>query len=277
MKKYVLAVVCVLFTLGLCAQIKLETKKYRVSDLYEKPMEIVLTGNSQLDSALRSSVQDVWYISSFEFCTREQFEHIKTSEKFFFMVLVDSTYNKDNFRGIYNLTVFKGSDKATEGVKGLHKIAYVPFMGEGRTGERESAFISAFVDILQQHISFILSREFNIGSCVRVNAAAALGKWAKPVLISSTDLADVSVLNGVALNDVIVSDDLHLVKAMREKANDCLVAYMVGPASPREKAECVTMVIDPQTNEIYYLNRRGTSLLSPCGFTYSEIKNFVSK
>lgn len=277
MKKYILAIVCSLFTLALCAQIKLETKKYMVSDLYEKPMEIVLTGNAPLDSAMRSSVQDVWYISSFEFCTREQFEKRKTSDEFFFMVLVDSTYTKENLRGISSLTVFKGSPKAGSGIKGLNRIAYVPFMGTDRNGVRESAFVPAFVDVLQQHISFILSREFNIGSTVRVNASDALGKWNKPVMISRNDLADASVMDGMASDNVIVTDDVHLAKAMTDKAGDCLVGYVAGPLSPVEKSECVTMVIDPQTNEIYYIKRRGASVLNPCGFTYSEIKNFLAR
>lgn len=277
MKKYILAVVCSLFCVALCAQIKLETKKYMVSDLYEKPMEIVLTGNVQLDSALRSSVQDVWYISSFEFCTREQFEKRKTSDEFFFMMLVDSTYTEENLRGISRLTVFKGSQNAGSGIKGLNRIAYVPFMGTGRDGARESAFVPAFVDMLQKHISFILSREFNIGSCVRVNASAAIGKWTRPVMISCNDLADASLQDGMARDNVIITDDVHLAKAMTDKAGDCLIGYMAGPLSPGEKSECVTMVIDPQTNEIYYMNRRGASALNPCGFTYSEIKKFSSR
>lgn len=277
MKKYILAVVCSLFCGALCAQIKLETKKYMVSDLYEKPMEIVLTGNVQLDSALRSSVQDVWYISSFEFCTREQFEKRKTSDEFFFMVLVDSTYTEENLRGISRLTVYKGSPKAGRGIKGLNRIAYVPFMGTDRDGVRESAFVPAFVDVLQKHISFILSREFNIGSCVRVNASAAIGKWTRPVMISCNDLADASLQNGMTRDNVIITDDVHLAKAMTDKAGDCLVGYVAGPSSPGEKSECVTMVVDPQTNEIYYMNRRGASALNPCGFTYSEIKNFSNR
>lgn len=277
MKKYILAVVCALFSMALCAQIKLETKKYMVSDLYEKPMEIVLTGNEKLDSALRNNVQDIWFISSYEFCTRKQFEQRKSSDEFFFMVLVDSTYTKENLRGVASLIVFKGCPKAGSGIKGLNRIASVPFMGTDRNGVKESAFIAAFVGILQNHISFILSREFNIGSSVRVDASRAIGKWSKPVLISKSDLADSTALDGMNLRDVIISDDSHVEKAMRNKADDCLVGFVAGSSKPKDKSECVTMIIDPQTNDLYYMNRRVASSLCPTGFTYSEIKNFTNK
>lgn len=277
MKKCILAVVCLLFSISLLAQIKLETKKYMVSGLCEKSMEFVLTGNDQLDSALRNSVQDVWHISSFEFCTRGQFEKRKTSDEFFFMVLVDSTYTKEDLRGICNLTVFRGSPKAGDGVKGLSRIAYVPFMGVDRDGTRESAFVPAFVSMLQKHLSFILTREFNIGSCVRADGDGAAGRRGRQLLISSGDLADRASLNGIEPDGLIISDDIHLAKVMREADGDCLVGYMAGPASPGEKAECVTMVIDPQTYDLYYMKKRGAGALNPCGFTYSEIKNLVGR
>lgn len=275
MKKFFFVLTAVLFSAVTFAQAKLETKKYMVSDLCEKTMEIVLTGNDTLDTALRDRIQDLWHISSFEFCTKAQWEERKKSDEFYFMILEEGDRNEGK-SGIRYLSVFKGNDKAGKGVEGLNKIATVPFIGVGSPAGKAEAFLPALASILQSHISFILSREFNIGSIVRVNPSESMKKWGKPVIVSRNDLAD-TTLTAYDTGKVIVSDDEHVSSVMKSMDDECLAGYSICSPDEGNGSVCWTMVIDPQSCELLYLRKRMAGKGSPAGFTYSQLKELARR
>ncbi len=276
MKKIILILAFAMTVFPACAQAKLETKKFRISDLCEKTMEMVLTGNPMVDAAYRGKAQDVWHISPFEFCTAAQFEQRKKSEDYYFIVITDNSFGKETSAGIKFLSMYKGNPKAGEGVEGLYKITSVPFCGSGWGDGRESAFLPAMLNAVQQQALSILGREFNIGDVVRVKGSNAMGDWPGKIILAGSDLAftaDSKTLSSPG-GAVSITDSDTVIEAMENREN-CLVGYVVAPEAPEKGSVCFTYLINPATCELHYMHRRNISPSSPAGFTKAELKGFA--
>ena len=273
MKKFILIAICACTSLCVCAQAKLETKKFKISDLCERTMEIVLTGNPMVDAAYRDKAQDVWHISPYEFCTVEQFEQRKKSKEYYFIVVTDNSFGKETSAGIKFLSMYKGDPKAREGVKGLYKITSIPFCSVDWGDGREASVLPAMLNTIQQQALSILSKEFNIGEIARVKGRNALGEWPAKVLIAGSDLAFVQEAASKSDSYVEITDPDIVDEAM-ENREDCLVGYDVAPENPEKGSVCFTYLINPATYELHYMRKRSISPSSPAGFTKAELKGF---
>lgn len=277
MKNYILIAICACATFAASAQAKLETKRFRISDLCEKTMEIVLTGNPMVDAAYRNKAQDVWHISPYEFCTREQFEQRKKSKEYYFLVMTESFSGKDSYPGINFLSMYKGDPKAGAGVNGLYKITSVPLCSAGGGDGREATFLPAMLDMVQQQALRILSKEFNIGDVVRVRSRNVLGSWPGKILIADCDLAfeaDESLVVSLRNESVEISDPDTACDSF-DKRDECLVGYVVAPKTPEKGSVCFTFLINASTYEVHYMHRRTITPTSPAGFTKAELKAFA--
>ncbi|MBQ0096960.1 MAG: hypothetical protein KBS53_04835 [Bacteroidales bacterium] len=275
MKKFILTGICAFTTLCATAQAKLETKKFKISDLCERTMEIVLTGNPTVDAAYRDKVQDVWYISPYELCTAEQFEQRKKSKEYYFIVVTDNSFGKETSAGIKFLSMYKGDPKAREGVDGLYKITSIPFCSENWGDGREANAAPAMLNTLQQQALSILGKEFNIGEVARVKSRNAMGEWPGKVLIADCDLAFQRDTAETAGSYVKITDSDTVAEAM-ENREDCLVGYSVAPENSETGSVCFTYLINAATYELYYMRKRSISPSSPAGFTKAELKGFES-
>ncbi len=277
MKKVILTGILAFAALFATAQAKLETKKFKISDLCERTMEIVLTGNPKVDAAYRDKVQDVWYISPYELCTAEQFEQRTKSKEYYFIVVTDNSFGKETSAGIKFLSMYKGDPKASGGVNGLYKITSIPFCSVDWGDGREANAVPAMLNTLQQQALSILDKEFNIGEIAWAKSKNALGKWPGKVLIADCDLAFQQDTAETAASDsyVKITDPGTVTEAM-ENREDCLVGYVVAPGNPEKGSVCFTYLINTATYELYYMRKRNISPSSPAGFTKAELKGFES-
>ena len=82
------------------AQGKIETKKYKIRDLQEKITKVVMTGNDLRDGALRQDIVERWKLSPFEFCTLQEFEALKKSADYYFLLTVTGQFGGESEPGI---------------------------------------------------------------------------------------------------------------------------------------------------------------------------------
>lgn len=275
MKKYFLALIFALLSVTLNAQAQLETKKFKISDICERTMDIVLTGNDAVDAVFREGMPNVWNISPYEFCTREQFESRKKSKEYYFLMITDPAAGKHEDNGIRNLTVFKGDPSAGSGTDGLYRITTVPFCSAEGCGALGLAFLPALVDILQQQILSILDKEFNIGDMVRVKALNSIAVWPKPVLVSDSYMT-APPDDRMKGKNLVVAKEEDVIDVMRSADERYLAGYCVAPSVLSKDAVCFTMVIDAQTHELYYLRRRKIGASSPAGFVKADTDAILS-
>mgnify|MGYP006873013998 CR=1 FL=1 len=88
------------------AQAQIKTKKVMISDFSTKTMKVVLGSNILLDEALEQEVAGRWRISPYEFCTVDEFEALKHSPDYYFLLPLKISSGKD--AGIVMLNLFKG-------------------------------------------------------------------------------------------------------------------------------------------------------------------------
>lgn len=275
MKKCLPALFCLIISLTASAQAQLETKKFKISDLPEHTMEIVLTSNAMLDAVLRSEIPDIWNLSTYEFCTEEQFQARKKSERFYFLLITDSIFNRQKEARIRSLTLFKGSPQATgEGTEGMYRIATIPFCGIGSEGDRAPAYLPALVDILQKQVGNFLEHEFNIGDMVRVTPSRMLGGWEKTVAIAKCDIQ--AQAEKAAGGNIIIEDEENIDGYMRNGDQDHLVGYVVYPSQTDGESVYFVMVIDPCERELYYFRKYSVRGNGKPGFTKGDIQAILA-
>ena len=90
MKKIITLLLALSIGLPLFAQGQVSTRKHRLADFTDKMTLVVLTGDEVLNAALRQEVPYIWTSSTFEFCTLEKFEKVKTQDKYYFLIPVGS-------------------------------------------------------------------------------------------------------------------------------------------------------------------------------------------
>ena len=58
-------------------QIKITTKKEKISDFTAKTTKVVLSGNEMADQFLKDAMSSCWRVSPYEFCTKDEQDAIR--------------------------------------------------------------------------------------------------------------------------------------------------------------------------------------------------------
>lgn len=259
------------------AEGKFETKKYKISDFRHRTTYVVLPGNEMTDAMLRTELQMVWNLSPYEFCSIDEFNASKTNPENYFMVFVDSTFkNERHDDGVSALAVYKGSDQAKDGVDGLYLVASMPVCSAEDPDGREVIFMRNLIIILQDQISDMLQREFNVSSRPVVDLNTSMKKWTKRCAIAMEDMASVPSSETVSKYSDINIDfvDHAAIDAYVQTGADMLVGYVVAPEHPNSGAMCYCMLMDASTGELMYIVKRPVSIRKPKGFIEADLAAF---
>ena len=127
MKKFFLLLLTAVISVTASAQAQINTKKIKIADFTQKVTKVVLTGNTFYDGAFQEEVSSRWRVSPYEFCTLQEFETLKKSDKYYFLMLTQGRFKKEEEPGIQFLTLVKGGEKAAEGIgkDGYYTIAKI--------------------------------------------------------------------------------------------------------------------------------------------------------
>ncbi|MBQ5410254.1 MAG: hypothetical protein IIU20_00600, partial [Bacteroidales bacterium] len=93
-----------LTALDAAGQAQVYTRKEKLKDFTAKTTKVVLSGEEFLDEALKESVASTWTLSPYEFCTNEEFQKLKTSDNFYFLIVASSRQKKEEEPGLDMLT-----------------------------------------------------------------------------------------------------------------------------------------------------------------------------
>ena len=108
------------------AQAQINTKKVKIGDFTQKTTKVVLTGNIFYDSSLQDEIVARWKASPYEFCSLEEFESLKGSEDYYFLLSTKGQFRKETEPGLQFLTLVKGGKKAEEGISNMLEIVSIP-------------------------------------------------------------------------------------------------------------------------------------------------------
>ena len=142
------------------AQAQIDTKKVKIGDFTQKVTKIVLTGNAIYDGVLQDEVAARWRISPYEFCTLEEFNSLKNSDKYYFLITTKGQFKKEAEPSLQFLTLVKGGNKASNGIDEMLEIVSMPIASAEDPSGRELVFLPVFITVIQNYTLDSTDRDY---------------------------------------------------------------------------------------------------------------------
>lgn len=276
MKKILLTALAALCCLAASAQGQITTKKNKISDFTSKTLKIVLSGNTIDDLMFKDDVAAHWKISPYEFCTNSEFESLKTSADYYFMMKVTGQFRKEKEPGLVMLTVVKGGPEAAAGLGSMLEVVTIPISSVQDPSGRDQNFMGAFLDIMQEHIVSSMESDWdgygglgnnNINLSKNRKPSIVLARQDLCKLIDDRAVCELEEYNITVLDDVDDVDDY-----MLNCTPDTFVGFCVYPAGSPAGSWCYKMLIDAGTHKLVFYKRHKISKGSPAGFLPEDTK-----
>lgn len=267
-----MALVC----LAASAQAQINTKKSKISDFTSKTIKVVLSGNTINDLMFKEDIAAHWKISPYEYCTNEEFEALKTSSDYYFMMKVTGQFRKEKEPGLVLLTVVKGGPEAASGVAEMLEVVSIPIASINEPSGREDTFMGAFLDILQAHILSSMESDWdgygglgnnNINLSKDRKSSIVLYRGDLCKLLDDRAVCDLEEFNIKVYDDADDVDDY-----MYKGTPDTLVGFCVYPAGSPAGSWCYKMIIDAETHKLCFYKRHKITKGSPAGFLPEDTK-----
>ena len=278
MKKIILSLLTLVIGLPLLAQGQVSTRKHRLLDFPDKMTLVVLSENDVLSAALRQEVIHVWTATTFEFCSLERFEKLKTSDNYYFLIPVESRFKGEEEPGITLLTLVKGGAGAAKGIKDMHEVISLPISAAMGSTQRDLVYLGALVQAIQDYtleamkseaVAYKMSTWFNDGF-----KKTAEGK---EIYIARDNLS--SACRPKDLEALKSNPRLHLVEAdeadevFLNGTSGALVGYVIAPLLPGPGSLCYKLFFEADTHRLCYLERHKITDRKSEGFLPSELKS----
>ena len=261
------------------AQAQINTKKVKIGDFTQKTTKVVLTGNIFYDSSLQDEIVARWKASPYEFCSLEEFESLKGSEDYYFLLSTKGQFRKETEPGLQFLTLVKGGKKAEEGISNMLEIVSIPVASAEEPSGREQIFMPAFLDIIQNFALESMEKDISAYTGLSNYSLNLTETKDKKVIFAESDLSDeiddtvrkVSFDEGMLIVDEEDADE-HMIKAEESVA----VSYVAAPSEPKPGSYCYKMLIDNQTHRVYYFKKHKITKNTGAGFLAEDIRRITS-
>ena len=271
MKKILLFFAFAIMTASAFAQAQIDTKKVKISDFTQKVTKVVLTGSALYDGVLQDEVAARWRISPYEYCTLDEFNSLKGSDKYYFLITTKGQFKKEAEPSLQFLTLVKGGSNASKGIDEMLEIVSMPISSADDPSGRELVFLPVFLTIIQEYTLDSMDRDYSAYLGLS-NYTSNISKASeKNIVFSENDIAP-----NVEMGDCdsfIVTDEDSADEMIMNNAQNTLVSYVAAPAEPVNGSFCYKMLIDAQTYELYYYRKHRISAKSGAGFLPYDIRS----
>lgn len=271
MKKILLFFAFAIMTASAFAQAQIDTKKVKISDFTQKVTKVVLTGSALYDGVLQDEVAARWRISPYEYCTLDEFNSLKGSDKYYFLITTKGQFKKEAEPSLQFLTLVKGGSNASKGIDEMLEIVSMPISSADDPSGREFVFLPVFLTIIQEYTLDSMDRDYSAYLGLS-NYTSNISKASeKNIVFSENDIApNVEMGDCASFN---VTDEDSADEMIMNNAQNTLVSYVVAPAEPVNGSFCYKMLIDAQTYELYYYRKHRISAKSGAGFLPYDIRS----
>lgn len=279
MKKFIVFTLSIILSFTAFGQAQIDTKKVKIADFTQKVTKVVLTGNMLHDASLKKVVSARWSISPFEFCTTSEYEQLKTSDNYYFLLTASGQFKKETEPGLVFLTLIKGGSEGTAGIGGMLEVISFPFASAEDPSGREYVFLPAILDMIQSHTAKSMENDVD-GYVGLPNYTMNISKSADMTLVfSESDLsAEITPeLKSANFDDkVLVLEEEDADEYLTPEQQNTLVSYTVAPTSAKVGSYCYKMMFDTQTSTLYYFRKHKITKKTGTGFLAEDIKRICA-
>ena len=276
MKKVITLIALLCVSAAVFAQGRVTTRKHLFADFTDKITKVVMSGNEILDGALRQEVVDLWTASPFEFCPMAEYESLKKSDTYYFLVMTAGQAKGEEAPMVRFLTLEKGGADKGDNVALRTEVISLPLCPvEGGDG-RELVFLPALVKGVQDFALQAMESEkvaytgmswFN-GNFDRKGAT-------KRIYLAREDVSESVApkdLDKYLDEDILLCDEDEADKAYTDKTYNALVSYTVSAGTWSYK-----MLIDAGTDTVYYIRKHKVNARNAAGFLAEDLKRISKK
>jgi hypothetical protein len=267
------ALAILLIPSDLFGQAQIYTRKEKLKDLTAKTVKVVMTGNEVVDEALKQSVTTTWTLSPYEFCTNEEFQKLKSDNKFYFLLVVKGQQRKESEPGIELLTMVKGGEGSDKSIEDMLEVVTFPFRAAVDPSGREFSYLPAFLTIMQEHAKGLTESEVKAYSTLGANDTKKLRM--KQIYFCEDDMApEVSEKTLKSLDEdiFIEEDDEDVDDVFTDGKFNAVVSYVVAPSEPVNGSVCYKLLIGADDHKLYWFKKHKISARQGAGFLESDLK-----
>ncbi len=278
MKRILSIIIAIALPVIMSAQAQITTKKFKLQDFTTKTTKVVIPADDFYGTCLKEAVSSTWRVSPYEFCTPEEFEKMKNSEDYYFLITVSGQFKKESAPGINLLTLCKGGTK-TGSIDDMLEIVTIPVCAINSPTGREVAFLPALLDIVQNQAIASTEREFDAYTGLQFYSGNIGKSKGSAVYFAVEDLADEMKVDGAEAmfdsnSEIMDADDVD--EAMTSKVSNTVASYTVVPADAQVGSFCYKMLIDCESHQLYYFRKHKITKKAGAGFLIEDIKRIAS-
>ena len=276
MKRLITLISLLLVSATLLAQGKVTTRKHLFADFSDKITKVVMSGNDVLDGALRQEVVDLWTLSPFEFCPMAEYESLKKSDTYYFLLVTAGRAKGEEEPMVRFLTLEKGGAEKGDNIALRTEVISLPLCPvEGGSG-RELVFLPALVKGIQDFMAEAMESE----KVAYTGMAWFNGKFDRKGGIKRIYLAREDVSESVAQKDldkyldedILLCDEDEADKAYTDKTYNTLVSYTVSAGTWSYK-----LLLEAETDTVYYIRKHKVNARNAPGFLVEDLKRISRK
>ena len=278
-RKILFILAAVLMPIFASGQAQINTKKVKIADFTEKTTKVVLTGNMFYDGSLQDEIVAGWRVSPYEFCTLDEFEQLKGSEEYYFLLTTKGQFKRESEPGLMFLTLVKGGKKAEGGIDDMLEIVSLPIASAEDPSGRETIFLPAFLNIIQNYA--VESTEKDVSAYIGLsNYSLNLAQTKGMTVVFSEDDLSSEITDEIKEKefgeDMVITDEDSSDKHMYENSERVAVSYLAVPTEAAVGSYCYKMLIDNQTHKLYYFKKHRITKKTGAGFLAEDIRRISS-
>ena len=277
MKKRLALILCLLAGILLPSEIfgqaQIYTRKEKLKDITAKTTKVVLNGDEMLNEAIKESVAASWTMSPYEFCSVEEFEKIKTSDKFYFLLVAKGQPRKESEPGIDFLTLVKGGEDASKSINDMLEVVSFPLRSASEPSGREFILLPAFLSIIQEHAQNLTSSEVKAYSTLSAEDTKKLA--IKQIYFSKDDFApqvDDKTIESLDQDIIVKEDEDDVDEVFTQGTYNAVISYVVAPTEPVNGSVCYKLLIGADNHKLYWYKKHRISARSGRGFLAGDLR-----
>ena len=276
MKRLITLTVLLCVSAALLAQGKVTTRKHLFADFTDKITKVVMSGNEVLDGALRQEVVDLWTVSPFEFCPMSEYESLKKSDNYYFLLVTAGRAKGEDAPMVRFLTLEKGGADSGDNIPLRTEVISLPLSPvEGGSG-RELVFLPALVKGVQDFAAEAMASEKTAYSGMNwFNGNFDRKGGIKRIYLAKEDVSE-SVTekdrDKYLDEDILLCDEDEADKAYTDRTYNTLVSYTVSAGVWSYK-----MLVEADTDTVYYIRKHKVNARNAPGFLAEDLKRISRK
>lgn len=277
MKRLIVTVALILCSLALMAQGRVSTRKYILNDFQDKITKVVLPGSDLLDGALRQEVVKGWTISPFEFCTTSEFEKLKKSSDYYFLLAGSVQFKGEAQPSLVFLTLVKGGPEAGEGTTGMHEVISLPLCAAGISTGRELVYLGAMVEAIQTFTQGAMESE----KTAYMGSAWFNGNYSREGKMMAIWMSRDDIDSSVKVPAKYLDEDFRIVTEDESDGHflggefNTLSSYVVAPTNPVPGSWCYKMLFEANSHRLFYITRHKISESRGPGFLDGDLRKIA--